>query len=300
MGTEAPAAYPRGRNGSGAWRSLVARGLIRPLAVGGGAAGVAVLMGIPLVGTAYILELGRRHHAPLNAERVTAALVGGFVGWLLDISLGVDLIRLVIPKEPPHNLYQGDDHGAGHRSAFRGDTSILGCGDLSSERLAGPSRCAARARRAGPGGRGDYSLGHRGSVGRCGTGRRGDHVGRNHSCVGAYRACGRSASRGSHHRFGCGRRMRRPLRAIYGDRRSRRTGVRTVTWSTGRSCWCSRCSGRDQRKLSLAFHRDRIGSRPRRPQARDADLPGDGRRGRFLRHRRRMDAGSNFGSRARH
>ena len=81
--------------------------LIRPLAVGGGAAGVAVLMGIPLVGTAYILELGRRHHAPLNAERVTAALVGGFVGWLLHISLGVDLIRLVIPKEPPHNLYQG-------------------------------------------------------------------------------------------------------------------------------------------------------------------------------------------------
>jgi H+/Cl- antiporter ClcA len=64
-------------------------------------------MGIPLVGTAYILELGRRHHAPLNAERVTAALMGGFVGWLLHISLGVDLIRLVVPKEAPHTLYQG-------------------------------------------------------------------------------------------------------------------------------------------------------------------------------------------------
>jgi H+/Cl- antiporter ClcA len=63
-------------------------------------------MGIPLVGTAYILELERRHKAPLNAERVTAALVGGVVGWLLNICLRVDLIRLVIPREPPHSIYQ--------------------------------------------------------------------------------------------------------------------------------------------------------------------------------------------------
>jgi CIC family chloride channel protein len=107
MGTEAPAAYigvaagaalgDRGRW----WRQLLA-----PAAVGGGAAGVAALMGIPLVGTAYILELGRRNDAPLSAERVTAALVGGFVGWLLNISLGVDLIRLVVPREPPHTLPQ--------------------------------------------------------------------------------------------------------------------------------------------------------------------------------------------------
>lgn len=106
MGTEAPAAYLGVATGAALgdrwWRRL-----IRPLAVGGGAAGVSVLMGIPLVGTAYILELGRRHHAPLNAERITAALVGGFVGWLLHISLGVDLIRLVVPKEPSHTLYQG-------------------------------------------------------------------------------------------------------------------------------------------------------------------------------------------------
>jgi H+/Cl- antiporter ClcA len=63
-------------------------------------------MGIPLVGAAYILELERRRKAPLNAERVTAALVGGFVGWFLNISLGVNLIRLVVPKEPPHSIYQ--------------------------------------------------------------------------------------------------------------------------------------------------------------------------------------------------
>jgi H+/Cl- antiporter ClcA len=105
MGTEAPAAYLGVATGAALgdrwWRPL-----LRPAAVGGGAAGVAALMGIPLLGTAYILELGRRHHAPLNVERVTAALVGGLVGWLLHIALGVDLLRLVVPKEPPHTFHQ--------------------------------------------------------------------------------------------------------------------------------------------------------------------------------------------------
>ena len=32
--------------------------------------------------------------------------MGGFVGWLLKIWLGVNLIRLVVPKEPPHSFYQ--------------------------------------------------------------------------------------------------------------------------------------------------------------------------------------------------
>jgi chloride channel protein, CIC family len=100
MGTEAPAAYLGVATGAALgsrWRWL-----LRPAAVGG----VAALMGIPLLGTAYILELGRRHHAPLSAERVTAALVGGLVGWLLHIALGVDLLRLVVPKEPPHTFHQ--------------------------------------------------------------------------------------------------------------------------------------------------------------------------------------------------
>lgn len=104
MGTEAPAAYIGVATGAALgsrWQRIV-----RPASVGGAAAGVAVLMGIPLVGTAYILELGRRHKAPLNAERITAALVGGLVGWLLNISMGVNLIRLVVPKEPPHSVYQ--------------------------------------------------------------------------------------------------------------------------------------------------------------------------------------------------
>jgi H+/Cl- antiporter ClcA len=104
MGTEAPAAYLGVATGAALgdrWRRLLC-----PAAVGGGAAGVAALMGIPLLGTAYILELGRRHHAPLNTGRVTAALVGGFVGWYLHVLLRVDLLRLVIPKEPPHTSYQ--------------------------------------------------------------------------------------------------------------------------------------------------------------------------------------------------
>jgi H+/Cl- antiporter ClcA len=105
MGTEAPAAYIGVATGTALGHRWL-RPLLRPAAVGGGAAGVAALIGIPLLGTAYILELGRRHHAPLNAERVTAALAGGFVGWFLHVALNVDLLRLVVPHEPPHTFYQ--------------------------------------------------------------------------------------------------------------------------------------------------------------------------------------------------
>ena len=88
MGTEAPAAYlgvaagvclgDRGRW----WRRL-----LRPAALAGGAAGVAALMAIPLVGAAFMLELGRRRQAPLSAERVVAALIGGGVGWAINAAL---------------------------------------------------------------------------------------------------------------------------------------------------------------------------------------------------------------------
>jgi H+/Cl- antiporter ClcA len=105
MGTEAPAAYLGVATGAALgerwWRPI-----LRPAAVGGGAAGVSALIGIPLLGTAYILELGRRHHAPLNAERVISALLGGFVGWLLHIALHVDLLRLVVPTEAPRAFHQ--------------------------------------------------------------------------------------------------------------------------------------------------------------------------------------------------
>lgn len=107
MGTEAPAAYlgvatgaclgDRGRG----WRRL-----LRPAALAGGAAGVAALMRIPLVGTAFMLELGRRQRAPLSAERILAALVGGVIGWGIDAFFGLSLIRLVVPKEAPGTLAQ--------------------------------------------------------------------------------------------------------------------------------------------------------------------------------------------------
>ena len=107
MGTEAPAAYlgvaagdciaDRGRR----WRRF-----LRPAALAGGAAGVAALMAIPLVGTAFMLEIGRRRRAPLSAERLTAALLGGIIGWGINLTFHLNLIRLVVPKEPPVSLLQ--------------------------------------------------------------------------------------------------------------------------------------------------------------------------------------------------
>lgn len=107
MGTEAPAAY----FGTAAGAYLGDRGrwwrrLLRPAALGGGAAGVAALMGIPLVGTAYMLELGQQNRAPLSVERVTAAVIGGCVGWGIDVTFDLTLIRLVVPKEPPKSFLQ--------------------------------------------------------------------------------------------------------------------------------------------------------------------------------------------------
>jgi CIC family chloride channel protein len=107
MGTEAPAAYLGVAAGSclgdrGPWW----RRLLRPAALGGGAAGVAALMAIPLVGTAYLLELGRQGKGRYSAERVLAALLGGLVGWGINLAFGLNLIRLVIPHEPPSTLAQ--------------------------------------------------------------------------------------------------------------------------------------------------------------------------------------------------
>ena len=108
MGTESPAAYFG--VAAGAWlgdRGRRWRRLLRPAALAGGAAGVAALMGLPLVGSAYILELGRRQNGPLTIERVVAALIGGVIGWGIDVCFGLSLIRLVVPHEPPHGFPQG-------------------------------------------------------------------------------------------------------------------------------------------------------------------------------------------------
>ena len=107
MGTEAPAAYIG--VALGAWlgdRGRRWRQILRPAALGAGAAGVAALMGQPLMGAAFMLELGRRHGAPLTDRRLIAALMGGAVGWGINLVLGLDLIRLIVPKEPPADLAQ--------------------------------------------------------------------------------------------------------------------------------------------------------------------------------------------------
>lgn len=105
MGTESPAAHLG--VATGAWladRRRWCRRFIRPAAVGGGAAGVSALVGIPLVGTAFILELGRRRSIPLSAERVMAAFMGGLVGWAINATFDLELIRLNVPEIGPGNL----------------------------------------------------------------------------------------------------------------------------------------------------------------------------------------------------
>jgi H+/Cl- antiporter ClcA len=107
MGTEAPAAYLGVATGvclgdRGRWW----RRLLRPAALAGGAAGVSALMAAPLVGTAFMLELGLRRRAPVNVERGAAAVVGGFIGWAITACFHLQFIRLIVPKEPPGSFAQ--------------------------------------------------------------------------------------------------------------------------------------------------------------------------------------------------
>jgi H+/Cl- antiporter ClcA len=67
---------------------------------------VAAVIGIPLVGTAYMLEIGWGHRARLTAGRVTAAVIGGLIGWGINDALHLNLIGLVIPTEAPRSLAQ--------------------------------------------------------------------------------------------------------------------------------------------------------------------------------------------------
>lgn len=102
MGTESPAAHVGVATGSWLGRAIPAlRQLARPLAIGGGAASVSALMGIPLVGSFFLFELAERRRIPLTAPRAAAMLAGGVTGWGVNALFNLDLIRLVVPQVAP-------------------------------------------------------------------------------------------------------------------------------------------------------------------------------------------------------
>ena len=106
MGTESPAAHIG--VATGVWlssRNPALRQLVRPAAIGGGAAGVSALMGIPLVGSFFMFELSQRRQIPLTPERAAAMLAGGVAGWGVNFIFKLSLIRLVVPSVPPAGLW---------------------------------------------------------------------------------------------------------------------------------------------------------------------------------------------------
>ncbi len=106
MGTESPAAHIGVATGTCLGSTNPAlRQLVRPLAIGGGAASVSALMGIALVGSFFMFELSQRRQVPLTPERVAAMLAGGLVGWGVNVAFKLNLIRLVVPKVPPADLW---------------------------------------------------------------------------------------------------------------------------------------------------------------------------------------------------
>ncbi|MFM7635768.1 MAG: chloride channel protein [Cyanobacteriota bacterium] len=105
MGTESPAAHLGVATGSwlGNFRPAL-RSLTRPLAIGGGAASVSALIGIPLVGSLFMAELAARRRIRLSARRAAAMVAGGFIGWGVNAVFQLNLIRLVVPTVAPTSV----------------------------------------------------------------------------------------------------------------------------------------------------------------------------------------------------
>jgi H+/Cl- antiporter ClcA len=62
-------------------------------------------MGIPLVGSFFMFELSQRRQIPLTLERAAAMLAGGVVGWGVNFIFKLSLIRLVVPRVPPADVW---------------------------------------------------------------------------------------------------------------------------------------------------------------------------------------------------
>jgi H+/Cl- antiporter ClcA len=62
---------------------------------------VAALIGNPLVGAIFVLELGRRRRVPLSLPRLAAAAAGALVGWGLNRTFDLRLISLNVPDIAP-------------------------------------------------------------------------------------------------------------------------------------------------------------------------------------------------------
>lgn len=106
LGTESPAAHLGTAAGAALGSRPWARRVARCAGLGGGAAGVAALMGLPLVGLVFILELGRRRRVPVTPERVLAAGAGAVVGWLMNVVFELHFINLAVPQVAPRSLGQ--------------------------------------------------------------------------------------------------------------------------------------------------------------------------------------------------
>ncbi|MBM5818356.1 MAG: chloride channel core, partial [Cyanobacteria bacterium K_Offshore_surface_m2_239] len=50
------------------------------------------------VGSLFMLELSKRRQVPLTLERAAAMAMGGLIGWGVNATFGLNLIRLVVPR----------------------------------------------------------------------------------------------------------------------------------------------------------------------------------------------------------
>lgn len=104
LGTEAPAAHLGVAAGAALGSRKWAQPLARSAGLGGGAAAIAALMGLPLVGMVFMMELGRRRSVPITLERVLAATAGASVGWLVNVTFSLDFIQLAVPHGAPRGI----------------------------------------------------------------------------------------------------------------------------------------------------------------------------------------------------